>query len=48
MAEDNGFVFKGTPEDIDVEEVVSSSAGSSFDAEKLADILVKIKQKMIL
>lgn len=46
MAEDNGFVFKGTPEDIDVEEVVSSSAGSSFDAEKLADILVVIGQKM--
>jgi len=45
--DDAGFVFKGTPENIDVEQEVKQKAGgSSFDAVKLANVLVVLGQKM--
>lgn len=45
--DDDGFVFQGTPEDIDVEKEVEDQAQKSgFDAYKLAKILVNIGQKM--
>lgn len=47
MAEDSGFVFEGTPENIDVEQEVNDKVGTdSFDAFKLAGILVEIGERM--
>ena len=44
---DDGFVFKGNPEDISVEEAVEEEANKTgFDAFKLASVLLIIGQKM--
>ena len=46
MSNDQGFIFEGSPENIDVEQEVTNNAGGSFDAYKLTEFLIVIGQKM--